>query len=516
MFVRTLLTALLLACSLSGTAGSFTVLVEAGGLGADVVSLYRVNDLWTLRSTPIARALLDANGRATLTGDLPEGSTHRMQLRVGDAAAELYLRAGSALQVRVLPPTGARSLSGTTKLGLEFIDLSPLDVNALVADLNERVDAFIAEDLATDRVAGMQAAEVTRRSGGARDSTRRPPTLFVIPELSEQRLDTFELKLRRFYREVNDPWFEAYLHFSMAGLRQGPRANDKAIHERYLKDATVRYDNPEQVRFLRSFFADLLQGQVVRDQGDTLRQALQRADLAELRRMVQRNDFLRDNERLSELVLLDQLYLLHPGKLLDRAAILRTLDSAAQHSPYTEHRTLAANMRWDLSAMRAGEALPPVRVVDERDRPVAMDSLLQGPVCLAVTATWCTYCSVEMAALEQLKKDNGDAVRIIVIALDSSATALRSYRKAHPGQDFIWLRALADQELREQLRLRSIPTFYVLNDAVLARSPAPLPSQGLGALFHRAGVERERDGSIKVWEEPEGIKQRNTTAPTPR
>jgi thiol-disulfide isomerase/thioredoxin len=255
---------------------------------------------------------------------------------------------------------------------------------------------------------------------------------------------------------------------------------------------------------------------VLRDHGDTLRQALQRADLAELRRMVQRNDFLRGNERLSELVLLDQLYLLHPGKLLDRAAILSTLDNAAQYSPYTEHRGIAANMRWDLSAMRPGEALPTLRVLDERDRPVAMDSLLRGPACLAITATWCTYCSAEMAALEQLKKDNGAAVRIIVIALDSSATTLRDYRKAHPGQDFIWLRALADQELREQLRLRSIPAFYVLNDTLLARSPAPLPSQGLGALFHRAGMERERDGTIKVWEEPEGIKQRNTTAPTPQ
>jgi thiol-disulfide isomerase/thioredoxin len=516
MSVRILLTALLLACSLSGTAGSFTLMVEAAGLGSDVVSLYHVSDLWTLRSTPIARALLDATGRATLTAAIPDAGTHRIQLRVGDAIGEFYLRAGGMLRIRVLPPTGARSLNGTTKLGLEFVDLSPLDVNALVADLNERVDAFIAEDLATDRVAGMQAVEVTRRGGGTRDSTRRPPTLFVIPELSDQRLDTFELRLRRFYREVQDPWFESYLHFSMAGLRQGPRANDKAIFERYLKGAGLRYDNPEQMRFMRSFFADLLHGQVVRDQGDTLRQALDRADLAELRRMVQRNDFLRGNERLSELVLLDQLYLLHPGKLLDRSAILRTLDSAALGSAFSEHRTLAANMRWDLSAMQSGEALPPLRVVDERDRPVSMDTLLRGAVCLAITASWCTYCSAEMAALVQLKKDHGDAVRIIVISLDSSATELRSYRKVHPGQDFIWLRALADQELREQLRLRSIPAFYVLNDDLLTRSPAPLPSQGLGALFHRAGVDRDRNGAIKVWEEPEGIRKRTTTAPTPR
>jgi hypothetical protein len=61
-----------------------------------------------------------------------------------------------------------------------------------------------------------------------------------------------------------------------------------------------------------------------------------------------------------------------------------------------------------------------------------------------------------------------------------------------------------------------VPAFLLLNDGILARSPAPLPSNGLGGLFHQAKVATEQDQRIKVWEEPEGIRDERATPPTPR
>ncbi len=498
-------------------AGGFTIQVTASHAAGEVVTLYRYDDLLTMRTVMVTRTLLDPMGTGTLSGEVAPGLTHRVQLRIGDVTSDLYLRSDHVLKVRVLPTRAARSLSGTTRADLEFMDLSPLDVNALTSDLNERMDDFIAEDLATDRVAGMQALEVTRQKGGQQpDSAMRPPTLFVMPTFSEVRVDTFEQKLERFYRGVDDAWFTHYRHFSMAGLRHGPRTNDKDLYERYLADGVVHYDDPEYVRFLRSFFADLLPSQVLRDAGDSLKQYLRDGDTEGAKTLFKRNDFLRDHDRLAEFVLLDQLYLNHPGKMLERAAVEGTLRKAAEGSSYAEHRRIATNMIWDLTAMRPGTPLPTLRVVDERDRNVDLDSLLKGPVCLAVTASWCTYCAVEMDALEQLHQEYQGAIRIVAISLDASADVLRNYRKAHPEQDFTWVRAMADQELREHLRLRSVPAFFLLNDGVLARSPAPLPSNGLGVLFHQAKVATELDQRIKVWEEPEGIMNERATPPTPR
>ena len=64
--------------------------------------------------------------------------------------------------------------------------------------------------------------------------------------------------------------------------------------------------------------------------------------------------------------MMDQLYLQHPGKLLDRTGVERTLTSTRDGSAYPEHRRIAANMLWDLTTMRVGTALPALRVLDAR------------------------------------------------------------------------------------------------------------------------------------------------------
>lgn len=183
-----------------------------------------------------------------------------MQLRIGEARTDLYLMPDGRYDLIFQRVKGnARSIAGTTQAEVLFNGMEALDINALTSDLNERLDAFIAEDLATDQAAGMQAVDVMRKGGTPPpDSSARPNTLFVNPSWSEARVDTFEKKLKRFYAGVDDPWFMGTLEYGVAGLRFGPRANDKELYDRYLKGRPVRYDDPEYIRFLRSLFEDHL------------------------------------------------------------------------------------------------------------------------------------------------------------------------------------------------------------------------------------------------------------------
>lgn len=501
--MRTLALTFFLLWRLACTAGPMTIELSAPTYAGQVVRLYRYDDLFTLRPVRLTEALITSTGTAHLEADV--SGTAKLQLRIGNTSGDLYARPGITLHITFPPPpTGtARSLGTTTRVALEFTELDPLDINALTSDLNERVDGFIAEDLATDEAAGMQALAVRRTNDQAPDTTapQRPATLFVTPMLSTARVDTFEHKLRRFYAEVKDPWFAHYLDNSMAGLRQGTRTSERETHERWIKGRALHYDDPEQVRFLRSFYADLLPAFVHRYNEEALQRALQARSADSLITVFARHDFLKDDNRLCELVAMDQLYQHYHAKYLDQQAVQVILGQWASSSRYTEHRTIAANMLWDRTAMQPGSTLPPMLLEDERGQRVELDSLLSGPVCLVITASWCTYCELEMAGLEQLQATYKDQIAIIAISLDSSLADLRAYRKAHPAQDFRWLHALADQQLREDLRLRSLPAFYLLNNGVLARSPAPMPSTGLGALFHQVKVQAEQDGRIKVWDD---------------
>ncbi|MGV3637483.1 MAG: TlpA family protein disulfide reductase [Flavobacteriales bacterium] len=498
--MRTLLIGLSLLLSLHLQAGSFTIQVTARGFGDDIVSLYRYADLFTNRTVLVQRGILDAKGQATLTGEA-EG-TQRVQLRIGERIADLYVRPGSTLHITPFDLGTARSLSGTTRMGLDFTDIDALDVNALTADVNERIDAFVAEDLATDEAAGMQALDIQRKEGSAKpDSAARPATLFVTPQLSKARVDTFAMKLRAFYAEVKDPWFAHYLEHSIASLYIGPRSNDRELFDTFVKGKPVRYDDPEYVRLIRTLFGEGVE-QLSRYKGDSLRMAMSAGDPLALRTLFQGNDFLRSDDRLAELVMIDQLYLNHTSRAVNSNEVVNILRRVAEDSPTAQHRTIAANMVWDLTAMRVGAKLPAMRLEDERGQPMDLIELLQGPVCVAFTAGWCTYCTAETGSLITLAEEGKGTMKVVVIGLDRTLDEFKAAKKAMPPSAHVtWLHAVAEQQVREDARIRSLPQFFILNDDVLARAPAPLPSKGLAELFFKARTEAEKSGRLKVWDD---------------
>jgi len=486
---------------LASMAGSFTVHVTAPKEAGQAVLLYRYDDLFTLRTVRVAEGPLGEDGKATLSGTV-EG-TVRMQLRIADAIADLYVRPGSVLHVEWPGPDPRvpRSLNRPVRVPIVFHDMDALDINALTSDLNERLDDFLMEDLATDAAAGMQALDIQRKEGAEPDSTNRPPTLFVTPHMSTARVDTFEQKLKRFYRGIDDPWFERYLEYGIAGLRHGPRANDRELYERYLKGRPVLYTDPEYVRFVQGMFEDHLLSFAFRHHQRALERAMAAGELDSLTAIFARHDFLKDDPRLRELVCLEQLYTHYNSQHVRRKAVERMLEQASVRSTYTEHRSITANMLWDLSAMSKGSTMPPLRLNDMNGNAADMALLNEGPVCLVITATWCTYCELEMVGLERLHKEYPGVIPIVVIALDKDPAAIKKYLKLHPGRNFTWLHAEAEQQLREDLRLRNLPAVLLLQDGVLVRSPAPLPSGGLGEVFHRTRAQAERDGRIKVWDD---------------
>jgi thiol-disulfide isomerase/thioredoxin len=324
--------------------------------------------------------------------------------------------------------------------------------------------------------------------------------LFVTPVLSKARSDTFAFKLRRFYDAVDDEWFGHYLEYSIAGIQQGPQVNERKQFETQLQGKPILYDDPEYVRFIRNFYSESLE-RIYRYSADSLQIAATSKSKDALRRLFQHNDLLRESDRLAELVMIDQLYLNHARKMVRQVHAEAILADVMEHSTFIEHRTIAENMLWDLTTMRVGTMLPAMRLEDPSGKAVQLEDFTKGPTCIAITAGWCTYCATELAGLVQLGSTYPNAVDVIVIGLDEDLDAFNRMRKGSPQNEFTWLHAPAGSELRESLRLRSLPAFFLLNDGVLARSPAPPPSNGLGELFFKAKVEAEKGQRLKVWDD---------------
>lgn len=498
---RRWLTGLLIASSLligiPLKAANVRIILDAPGYKGERALLYRYLDLFTLRTELIGQATIDAQGKAVLEGAV--AGTVKGTIRIGSTSCDLWLRGGSYAIGFPLPAAGsARSLNGTTEVTPTFKDLDRLDINALIGDLNQRLDDFIAEDLATDQLAGMQALDIAKKSGGAiaPDTAKRPGTLFITPSWSTARVDSFENRLRGYYKEVKDPWFWQNLDYGIAGLRFGPRVNDRDLFDRYLKGKPVLYDVPEYVRFISSFFEGHTMRYPFRTHEVGLTTWIRAANADTVKKIFAEHDFLKD-DALCELVVLTELYAQYPAKNFDRAGILRILEQLSTTSRYPGDRTIAVNMRWDLMTMRVGGTLPALVLRDPSGDQVRIDTSLHDATCLVVTASWCTYCEQEMVALETLYKEYGAYVHVVGISLDRSMKDLDAYTGSHPGRDWPWYFGGDDPMIMDLLRIRTVPAFILLNGNTIAHAPAPPPSNGMAAIFHRIKAQAEEENKLK-------------------
>lgn len=474
-----------------GQGGVCTIDLKAPKHAGAPMVLYLFSDLLTDRAEQVTHATVNADGSAHLEARV--NGTQKARLRVGLRQASLFLRPGAHYTISIVDdPNAVTTLGATAAFVPEFEALDRMDVNALVSDLNTRLDAFLAEGLATDADAGMRAATELRST--EKDSVRdpqRPPNIAVVAAPGAARVDSFEAKLKRFYAEVGDPWFKHYLEYSIAGLRFGPRTQPRTLFDRYVKDRPIHYDDPEQIRFLQNFFAQHLLSGAFRERDDVLRARVKSGSIDSVSAVLAEHPFLHDHAALRELVLLNELYTNYHGTAFDRSGIERILRTAADSAIVPTHRTIAANMLWDLTALRSGADFPSLSLRNADGSNASTEQLFSGPVCLMITATWCAPCEQELVAMEALHKEYGNIVRFAVISVDSNWTVFSQRARQDTEARFTWLYAGDDPLFMDQLRLRSVPAFLLLNGRTIAQNPAPEPSRGMAAILHRMKAEAE-------------------------
>lgn len=464
--------------------------------GGSEVVLYRYDDPFTRRTVRLTGTRFDSSGHALLRADIQQRT--KAFIALGDGGLDLFLDPGKTYSITLedVGGAGARSLSTTARTPFVLNDLDPLDINALVSDLNERLDAFLAEDLATDAVAGMQAVRVVKQKGPANDTVpRRPPTLFVVPDLSDARVDTFEQKLRRFYADVEDPWFQRHVELAVADLRVGPRTNNGALYDRYLKGHPPATDDAQYVMLLRNIFGESLRSRLHQQQPMVVKRVIAKAKIDSLQLLFAEDDRLEGDAATRELVMLDELYREFHSGLFDRKGIRSILEQASKEGSSEATRKIAANMVLDLTSMGIGDVLPAMDLA--LDQGMHLDSILKGPVYMMTLASWCTYCEQQLVALEALASEYHPYFTFLVVGTDADQADWHRFVEGRAPSPIVWAWAKDRSRAMEDLRIRSVPAYFLLNGDRIARNPAPAPSEGLAAILHKARTQAQEEKKIK-------------------
>jgi thiol-disulfide isomerase/thioredoxin len=112
----------------------------------------------------------------------------------------------------------------------------------------------------------------------------------------------------------------------------------------------------------------------------------------------------------------------------------------------------APNARPASQAMRAGDPMPSVRLVNLRGEAVNLEAYRNQPVLVNAWGTWCGPCREEMPMLVKLQEQYRKAgLKIIGINFGDSRAKLDAYLKTNPLGFDTWLEGKGTDSTRELL-----------------------------------------------------------------
>jgi thiol-disulfide isomerase/thioredoxin len=113
----------------------------------------------------------------------------------------------------------------------------------------------------------------------------------------------------------------------------------------------------------------------------------------------------------------------------------------------------APNTRPTSQALRAGDPMPSVRLVNLEGKAVQLEAYRGQPVLVNAWGTWCGPCREEMPLLVKLQEQHRKAgLKIIGINFGDSRAKLEAYLKTNPLGFETWLEGADTDSTRELLR----------------------------------------------------------------
>ncbi len=94
--------------------------------------------------------------------------------------------------------------------------------------------------------------------------------LEYLRKYPQEKIDSFHLAMSNFYSTVNNEYFNAYINYTIAALKQNTMASEKKLFESFLHNKPILYQHPEYMNFFNAFYKQKLQKISMSKQGSDL------------------------------------------------------------------------------------------------------------------------------------------------------------------------------------------------------------------------------------------------------
>lgn len=451
-------------------------------------SVYVVTSADYVTRQPVIRVEATTNAEGGFTARIPTESTLAIELVMGPWVATMYAEPGRTYRIRLVKPQENTALTfSDNPVIIEFDALEKDDPNYLMGYFERKYRKLFAD----------ASLELAVRLGKGSTEALLPDSgsTEVVPDDFVTLLGDFFVEMTEMLTPVTDPFATDLLRGAMGRL-------DLALG-RHKKDVFIEWmvsfpdvNNPE----LTALFHDL-HYQVLADPsvGSTsFNRGLSEGNLGLCMSALQAYPLVQSDEERALIVLLEIKKAWQQKER--RAGLVKLLDELRLNVYGVG--ALAGRMAEELKrgTTAATWFLPELTLIDEKGDRVALKDLKDELVYLSVIRVGSAACEREMISMEPLYKKFGKQVRFLTIVMDTPDDDLRNYLAEHRSREWSFLNGGSNPLLRHYLRLRTIPSFFLIRpDGRLHSDYSRSPVEGVHDTLVQL-LKKNRDTKVKVWD----------------
>lgn len=309
-----------------------------------------------------------------------------------------------------------------------------------------------------------------------------------IGDLSRPQFDSIDSVLhQRFpieYQPTN--FYKSHLFYSFGSIeRVWLQKHQDSLYHKYLDNEYVLYDNPAYMNFFHEFYHNYLLSSPRINRIDLEKCINEDGSFLALFNFLGKDDFL-VNERLRELVMIDNLMQLYDNEHFSKRNVVSLLNEIAHNSHFEEHRAIASNALRELARFSDGTPIdfPHFKEADGSD--FAPQNMRGKWVYIQFFSSQCSDCIREMMVIQQLKAKYGDQIEFVSISLDFNFGRFIRFMEQYPQFDWHFVHFNSQFAWLDEMQITTLPDNLLLNpDGTLSQRYAPDITRKLSVFLAR-------------------------------
>lgn len=435
--------------SFSLTANGANIKGKAENAGGKKLRLITYADMISFYEEELAETIISKTGDFNINID-PQTTLYCL-LKIDYETAEFYIEPGKNYELKIIFDEEAQQITFSNPPVLKFNITKPeTGLNQAIQQTNLIYNDFVVDNFNA-----------------------------LYKHRKRSLLDTLKGKLEESSSGFSNKYFKDYIDYKIASIEKFAKLKSfKTIALELFINKPVQYKNIEYMDFFNQLFERYFAANSKQINWDALMFSINKQpDYFGMMDVVRGDEFLNQDERIREMVVLktlNELYYL-PG--MNQAGIISILETASGQMKYEENRDIAGNLIKKLTKLQPGTVAPAISLPDLNGKITSLDSFEGETIYINFWNQSCKPCLQELDSIARFRKYLKPGIRFISILVEQQPETTREFLST-TGYDWNFLYFNGDFELLEEYGVRTLPANIIIGpDGKVLKYPGRLPGE---------------------------------------